>query len=124
MIQRMPDDAFELLNELIKRTTAGDVQWQSAGDGTTFVLTTPSGSVSIESVDGDGNHPYLLSFLTTDGVRADSWSSVERGNGEFEFAPYGPAVGELYDVARRNAQGSTQLIRGLLRDIRKGDIPF
>jgi hypothetical protein len=122
MTQSMPSDAHELLRELLRRTSSGDIQWQTAGDGTTFVLTTSSGTVSIESEDKDGSHPYILALLTPDGVRADGWRSIEAPS--FEMTPYGLEMGELYEVARRSAKGSTQLVRSLLKDIREPDIPF
>ena len=122
MIDTIPADVQRLIRALITQTERGRLEWQPIDEQATgFLHTSKSGSVSIISEDQDGEHPFVFSLLTPEGVRADSWTSFDKNQGE--HSPDAPLLESLYSMAKRSALGATSLVADLLDEI-EPDIPY
>jgi hypothetical protein len=116
MIETIPTDVQRLIQALISQTERGQIAWQPVDDQATgFLHTGKAGSVSIISEDQDGEHPFVVSLLTPEGVRADSWTSFDKSSGE--YLPDAPLLESLYAIAKRSALGATSLVAELLKEI-------
>jgi hypothetical protein len=91
-------------------------------------LERPTGKLLLESVDGDGNHPYRFEVFNADGR---SIVEAETIVGE-RYGPWEAEIEVLYEAARRNALGVDSVLRGLeddlgineVEDPAENDIPF
>ena len=117
----MPDNFIDLLRRLKDRTSSGDVDWEEAGEAM-FRAVLDSGMVRIRMLgvlipvndlnDVAPKKQYTVWLLTPD-------ARVAR---EVDFLPDDAGydtVQDLFDVARRHATGSDDLIGRLLVELER-----
>ncbi|TYK53023.1 hypothetical protein [Actinomadura decatromicini] len=131
-----------IIERLLKRTKAGSVEWnvivpRSAGrrgrDG--FGYSTSSASVIIGSVDGDGRPPFYFEIMDDEGVSIERFymppdRRSARAREEIDAAILSDednavkrlyvSMELLYNLARRNALKSDQVLDQLERDLEDG----
>jgi hypothetical protein len=78
-----------------------------------FALITHDGSIVIESLEDDGNHPFRFAVMTSDKKTIDSEESVV-GN---EYLQWEDELEDLYVEARRSALGYDKVIAAITRDL-------
>ena len=104
----------ELCERLAAATIDGQLEWE-AGEGTAFTCVRRSGTILVRSVNGDGEFPYELVILNTDGVKVEAL--VSEWSAEEEPAPWNGAVANLFRVARRQALHVDRLVADILADL-------
>jgi hypothetical protein len=120
---------LQLAERVIAETNQGKVTWRGSNDLTSFSFTTAQGSVIVNSLDGDGQAPYRLSILNTEGTAIESVESVWDTNAgpPAPPAPWNALLQTLYETARSSAVSLDDVIDGILREIEHPtdpDIPF
>ena len=119
-VEDLPKDVENLVTALIEQTTDGSVRWRRTDErDTSFAYRGEAAGVAIESSGHDGRHPYILSLLTPDGVRTQSWQSWQRG----ALSKQADLIEGLYNAARKSATGvadADDLVRGLMSELASG----
>jgi hypothetical protein len=104
----------ELCERLLAATIEQQLEWEP-GEKTAFTCTRRSGTISVRSIDGDGESPFELAIFNTDGVKVES--VIADSASEERSSPWDGAVGNLYRVARRQALHADRLVADLLADL-------
>jgi hypothetical protein len=104
----------ELCERLLAATIEQQLEWEP-GEKTAFTCTRRSGTISVRSIDGDGESPFELTIFNTDGVKVES--VIADSASEERSSPWDGAVGNLYRVARRQALHADRLVADLLADL-------
>jgi hypothetical protein len=107
-----------LAEELIRRTEAGRIRWNDFGGGIAFEVKTPSASVLVDTVDGDGEQPYRLTVRNREGLPIDElaqeWTTTSEGR---RPSPWNDIMRDLYEIARRSAFDVDQLLDHFLEEL-------
>lgn len=125
---------IDLIGRLHAATRAGRAKW-GAESNFSFLLTVPSGSVRVGSVDKDGSAPYELIVSDENGVAVESVRSTwyhdpEAEEWEGEPAAWNIPLKDLYETARSSALNIDKVIAGILKDVDENkaidpdEIPF
>ena len=114
---------LEFIGGLTEPTRTRHIRWATEGSSS-FLLSIPSGSVRIRSMDGDGMWPYELQILDENGVSVETAETeVEREAGQgmtLKNTPLSLALSELYEAARDNSLNVETVMENILRDVEKG----
>lgn len=115
-----------LLTELIAASRAGRVEWQSAGDQApeSYQLDSSAGdAVLIDSRDDDGAPPIDLIVYSPDGTVVGDlkWGNPSSTTPENETEVQ---LLELFELARDQATGATEVFDRILKEIADPEIPF
>lgn len=110
-----------LARELLTRTRRGLVKWIETDDPTSFLFSSPQGSIIVDSLDRDGGPPYGMRVLREDGIEVDRLTSEWYSGllGSKEPAPWNGVLDELYNGARRTALNVDQVVGGMLDYLRQ-----
>jgi hypothetical protein len=100
-----------LARRLADATNDREAPWQKTG-ADAYRWTSPAGSVSIASSDGDRQPPYELVVSNADGEEVDKLVSALVSDDQ--AAPWNDALADLYRAARRSALGADELIDALM----------
>ncbi|GGM77458.1 hypothetical protein GCM10010106_24890 [Thermopolyspora flexuosa] len=130
------DERFpRLVNLLITKTKAGQVQWEVAripddGESDGFSFSTRRSTVIIGSVKGDGQAPFYLSILNEHGFEVERilaeppdlevGPDETRESARFRYMQVSHLLNQittLYKQARRVALQTDQVIDHLLQDL-------
>jgi hypothetical protein len=96
-----PDDRTRgIVRRLAAATEKGDVKWEARSDRM-FVLATPTATVTVQSGDNEGDHPYFLEIKNPDGIVIGSGNTIP-GAG---YADWEDEIARLYSLARDKALG-------------------
>ncbi|MFN4271511.1 MAG: hypothetical protein ACK4F5_01785 [Aliihoeflea sp.] len=103
----------ELINLLVERTNKNRQNWEEGPRQGSFYTQIGSNSVSIKAVADD----YIITLYNQDGDQVDEISDPTLKQGGFEEA-YG-VMGELFDMARRNALGADKVLNDILNELKR-----
>lgn len=103
----------ELIKLLVERTNKNLQHWEQGPRQGTFYTQIGANSVSIKAVAED----YVITLYNQDGDQVDEISDPALKQGGFERA-YG-VMGELFDMARRNALGADKVLNDILNELKR-----
>jgi hypothetical protein len=101
-----------LCERLADATGVGQVKWRREGEDT-FVWQAEEASVSVGSRDKDGEPPYQLLVLNTDGEKLEELTSELVENDQ--PAEWNEPLARLYRAAVRSALGADEIIEALIQ---------
>jgi hypothetical protein len=101
----------QLVRELVAKTRRGTLEWRQTDQPDEFLLARRSATVSLSSQDSDGRFPFVLELRTPEGQLVDG-IIVTHAPAQFE-----QNVAALYQLARENARGTTNLLNDLLEEL-------
>ncbi|MGH3022547.1 MAG: hypothetical protein ACRDNI_02720 [Gaiellaceae bacterium] len=114
------DAPYERLIELCDRlrtgTETGRVIWEADRDAA-FAWIGSSGSVTVRSLDADGDEPFELSVFSSSGQKVETLAS-EWAEDETP-AEWNAPLGRLYRAARRQALGVDKILDDLFAELPK-----
>jgi hypothetical protein len=107
-MQRDPRaELVDLCEQLTAATMDEQLEWKAEEEGA-FTCVRRSGTILVRSVNGDGEAPFELVILNTDGVKVESL--VSERSAEEELSSWNGAVAKLHRVARRQALNLDRLV--------------
>jgi hypothetical protein len=117
-----------LVRLLLKKTERGELDWREAVSANTFqvaltdkvlrIRTTPS-RVTDEDVD------FHIELVNSEGKIIDTFTDVELHQSEEDRdTRWYVQLRDLFDMARRTALGSEQILNELLSELGEDEIPF
>jgi hypothetical protein len=119
-----PDEKTQsLIRRLRVATERGIVEWE-AKEERSFRVLAPTATVSVQSADDDGGHPYFVEIRNADGLVIGGGNTIP-GAG---YADWEEDIAGLYLAARNSALGIDQAFRELADDLKlpsdPNEIPF
>src|SRR6266542_1807934 len=103
---------IELMERLIRLTEEGVISWTD-NDGTSFSYTSPTATVVIESVDKDGQQPFALRLINSDGTELEHITTPTNSWGQ---RAWDKPLESLYGVARRDVLNVNNALSSLLKE--------
>jgi hypothetical protein len=107
---------IELCERLRRATETGKATWEPDRD-TAFGWVGSSGSVTVRSLDADGDEPFELAVFSPGGQKVETLTS-EWAEDETPAAWNAP-LGGLYRAARRQALGVDKILDDLFAELPK-----
>jgi hypothetical protein len=115
------DKQKKLANALIARTEQGLLEWKVGLNERSFQVTIGNNTVFVreKQIRGQESSDIVISVLNDEAVEVDSFSDVELN--ESEEGGHGrqwyTKLKNLFEVARRTALGSDQILNEILSDL-------
>lgn len=127
-VRKMPNAVQEKLANLAERllewTLEGRVSWQATHDEEAFAHVAPGGSVTIRTLDANGDFPHILELFDHDGAPVDKICSHRIPAGvrsmsdrEWEPRPFAAVLAELWDAARAQALNIDAIVDSIIETI-------
>lgn len=117
-----PDlETQSLIRRVTSATKSGKLEWE-ARSSTSFVLATPAAEIQVWSEDEDGDHPYTVRVVNTQGWVLGSGDTIP-GQG---YADWEDEIAALFAAARNSALGIKKTYEELAKELGlpDDDIPF
>jgi hypothetical protein len=114
-----------LVDSLLKRTKGGSLEWKPALDDGAFQVSFKDNTVRVRLNNTGTSTTYYIDLINAEGTTVESFHDGELDEDagfEVNTKWYGK-MGELYELARRNALGSDKILDAILNDL-NGDVPF
>jgi hypothetical protein len=111
-----------LVSRLLERTTNGDLRWRETIHKNAFQVSLKENSVLVRQKPGEipDVDDYEFQLINNEGQTVDSFLDLDLAKTEDVQADkikWYRLCEELYDLARRTALGSEQVLNQILRDL-------
>jgi hypothetical protein len=116
------DKQKKLVDLLLKKTSAGELDWRETPDDQKFQVSLKSGSVRIEELEKPSTIDFEIQVLNEDGVVVESFLDTDLDGGSQE-PKWFKKMKDLHELARRTVTGSEKILNSLLDEL-EDEMPF
>lgn len=111
---------IQLVNQLVKKTEAGQIDWKQSPDENAFLVSFKKNSVKlIRGPTSTANPLYTIEVIGGDGNVVESFDdfTLDIDQGGIPDGEFYSKMRELHELARRRAFGADKVLNEILKDL-------